>query len=143
MIYPRDPTAHYDVYFSRGRAENDFPGNTTYRSKSPIYLLFLIFRHFQNHCITHIFFALDLINENCEAFNSTECKDTTKKTIKNHIVATLEKLGAKFYGDLTHDFQWRELGRDEVVKKVAQALNDKKKVKSQHRHGTNPNKERR
>ena len=77
----------------------------------------------------------ELINEKCEQFNSTKCK-LRKVIIVNDIVRTLEKLWlAKFYvgpyydvsnGSLQH---WRELSREEVLKKVRQALNDKNKQK--------------
>lgn len=72
----------------------------------------------------------DLVNEHIASFHCTKCK-IRKSMIQNDIVRTLEKWGARFYEGPCYDSstqqQWKELTRKEVLKKVRQALVDKKK----------------
>lgn len=148
MIYPRDPDENFDVYFSRGRGENNLKGNMRYRGESHSLCLqvFLIFVKTTASSLFSYYYFLALINENYETFNATDCI-IRKESILNDIVRTLEQLGAKFfhgpYFDDTSNnpIQWRELKRGEVEKKLRQALNDKNRVKKpQHRHRTSPTK---
>ena len=70
MIFPRDPTIYYDVYFSKGKGQDFCIGNIVYKQ---------------------------LVDEKMYSFHSTKCRFKRAKMSRD-IVQTLKKLyDARFY----------------------------------------------